>query len=364
MVRSVLVILVVVFGAIALRATLSMTGAGETTALIPRFDGQCIERAELGHTVDIAVGWQAETILRIGEHGVDRVDLAGTSNPGEFKTVTILSDRNESRDQKAIGHSAAIDAIARGEQRVAFTAERINGAVSVKRLRLSGVGQVDDVTDMASIENVAADTLLSIAAIDDQTAILALAESPARGLFDAMLGRMSVRNGKLLSVTADGQIAEIATNLQTPTDLIYRDETGQLYVAEVGFRGFSVWRRGAAGGFERLDRVRVNNAPGRIAMDADDVLWATMHPKTLSWLSGAQSGPTQVALFDFDAKVGDQIYLSVDGPISAGVAAYVNTRTQRMLIFGPHESGLDCRLPDVWRHSEAHPAQRPIVTDD
>ncbi len=360
MVRTSLVVGVVALAGLSLWAWLTYAGAGETTTLIERFDGDCIADPALSGVEDIAVDWQANQVLLAGPAGLRMMTLTmDEDGPARFDFVGLSVGGAEVFERTTLRH--AVDLVVDDNAgRTAFHAYVQDGDLQVNRWRLREAIEESFAEPFATIENISATDFIAIAAIDADTVYLTVARNPARGLWSAMRGRLSARNGELLEITTQG-VRSISTDLKTPAGLAYDSTNATLYVSEVGHRGFSIWQR-QDGGLERTARDRYGNAFARMTLDPERRLWVVGHPHTLTWLSNAHPSPTQVAFIDLDQNVGDQVFLSRGEPVSAANAALVRPEIGVMFLFGPN-AGAACSLPEEWRHSQAYPAQRPRDRD-
>ncbi|MGF1462244.1 MAG: hypothetical protein ACFB2Z_03605 [Maricaulaceae bacterium] len=177
------------------------------------------------------------------------------------------------------------------------------------------------------------------------------------------------RTGRV--VLFDGAAARaVAQGLVGPEGLATFAQGRRLAVTETVGRALRLYDRDpSTGALTQTARAFLGSGAGRITADADDRLWIASHPNLLTLgLRHANDpktpSPSQVLLVEPDAKRVDQIYLSAGEPLSAAGAAIVDLEAGRMLMGGLYDDGLlACDLPEVWRHSEAYPAQRPQFED-
>lgn len=365
MVRRLVVIGVVLVGLVSFRAFQVMSNAGEFSPVPPRavagqlanpalmFDGVCERDPALGGVRDIAINWDAEELYLV--------------KAGEVHSASLRPDEAGPTAISVAFEGVAVDAVD-----LATTpdfGDHLYGALVDETGQVSLVLPAAGETPARALSldiPASANAHVSIAAIDETSAYIAIADAPATTMPAMMLGRHRAHNGALYRVTTDGQATQMARRLRTPLSMDYDPQTQRVFVAEAGARAITIWTpsEDAAPTLVRQDIAPIFNTPGWIALDPENRLWLVTHPKAVSWMTGRTPSPTQVGFLDLDAERGDQVYLETGGVnLSAGLAAHVDPAAGAMVIVGPDAHGLRCALPETWKHSEAYPLRKPQSGD-
>lgn len=145
-----------------------------------------------------------------------------------------------------------------------------------------------------------------------------------------------------------------------------------LYASGATSRAIYIYDRDpATNSIKRRDVAFIGTGPDNLDVEDDGRLWIAAHPKLLSLIqhasNPAKGAPSQVIILEpaADGKGGkiDQIYLkdAKDGFSGASVAV----RDGDIMVLGSvFEPGIRvCNLPDIWKQSESHPAERLLDTD-
>jgi sugar lactone lactonase YvrE len=138
-----------------------------------------------------------------------------------------------------------------------------------------------------------------------------------------------------------GKVSVVAKDLAWVSGLAQSADGSRLYVAEALTQQLRVYR---AGDDElTLERViALGTSPGRLDVDADDVIWMSAHPRLLRYFAALDDGrvtaPTQVMRLDPrrpDAKP-VQVFADDGARISNGTAF---ARWRNMLLIADHGNG-------------------------
>ncbi len=357
------------------------TRAGEFTTLTPRFDGACLQLPGLVGAEDLVfdpvlgAAWTA---------GYDRrAARAGTGDAGGYiKTITFPGF-----DVAASGEAGA-DA-ARGQPQVSGDLSpagagdlRPHGidlhidAAGVRRLFVIDHAVTGDAllifrvsgSDLILEERLTDPLLVNandVVAIDARSAYVTLDKaSPTGSLGELVEGVLDRRNGKVLSVSAEG-VTLRARDLAYANGVQLIEDGRGLVVAETLGRSLAIFDRDPATNVLAFrERVFLGTGVDNITTAPDGRLFVAAHPKLLTFTGHARdprkAAPSQVLMVDLAAKEVDQLFLDEGRLASGSATALVDPAARRMLIGTVYEPFvLACELPPVWRHSEAYPAARP-----
>lgn len=379
-------------GLAAIASTLFIRTAsdfGAFTTLAPRFDGQCAALDGLAGSEDMVFDRERRVVY---VSSFDRrADQAGTPTRGAIYAVPFDAPQSLRRIDLTGGapadfrpHGLDLHIDADGTRRL-FVINHRPGGDTLDIFRIAA-DAVDPTAPRLIPEASLSDPLLrnanDVLALSPVSAYITLDSAYRAGhpgqVWEALAGR---RNGAVVHITPDGA-RRVAEDLAFANGLALNATSDTLYVAETLGRSIALFARDPADDSLRFtQREFIGAGVDNITPDPQTgLLWIAAHPKLLDFVghagdAGAPS-PSQIIIIEPNAGQGDQVFLS-DG-VSDGGAVYgsdglaadisgasvvvADVEARRMLIGSVFEDHiLACDLPQVWRHSQAYPASRPIA---
>ncbi len=365
----------VVVGVVVLIAAASLTywtawlRAGEATTLTPIFEGTC--EAWTGYvgaedmvrdsaTGRVYVSGEDRRALRRGDSVRGAIWSVGIDSPGERVDLT----GGAPTDFHPLGIDLHVGAD--GVNRL-FVVNRASIGHRVEVYRVKSDGSLD-------LERTFSGDLLEnandVAAAGPAAAYVSIDKASPTGSFGEVLeGVFDRPNGMIVRVDADGATV-VADNLKYANGLALSEDGATLYAAETLGKRLNFYDIGEDGGLSIRDRVRLGTGLDNITRDDAGRLFIAAHPKLLTFALGHaksanKDSPSQVVVVDPANEVVDQVFLSLGADISGSSVALVDVAARRMLVGSVYEPHiLACDLPEVWRHSESHPARRPVAAGD
>lgn len=341
--------------------------AGEFTTLRPLFDGECQRLEGFFGVEDMVLDPETRIVYGAGENR--RALRAGEPSRGAIYAIPLdeparaepldLSD-GAPDDFHPLGVDLHIDAD--GVRRL-FVVNRADAGHRVDIFRLEGT--------RFSLERSIADPELhnanDVLALGPDRAYVTIDKRAETGSFGEIIeGALRRRNGRVLLVSPD-EVTEVAAGLSYANGIALSEDGETLYVAETIARALRFYDRDVATDALSLRRTGIlGTGVDNITIDEEGRLFIAAHPKLITFARGhaAHEGriaPSQVIMVDPAAQEVDQVYLNLGEEISGSAVGLVDVEARRMLIgaiYEPHI--LSCALPEVWRHSEAYPASRPV----
>ncbi|MCG8443297.1 MAG: SMP-30/gluconolactonase/LRE family protein [Caulobacterales bacterium] len=363
--------IVIVVIALALPSALAVRAAnraGEFTTLAPRFDGTCRRLDGFVGPEDLALDAERGLLYAAGE---DRRALkAGAPTRGaiwalEMDALDAAEPVDLTGGTPADFHPLGIDLHidAEGVRRL-FVVNRASGGHRVELFRVTDAG---DLAHERSFDDPALINPNDVAAAGPDRAYVTLdKKAPTASVGEVVEGLLERPNGKVLLVSPQG-VRTVADGLIYANGLALIEEGAGLAVAETVRRAIALYDRDAGSGELTLrERVFLGTGADNITRDAAGRLFIAAHPKLLTFAMGHArtedaDAPSQVIVMDVAERRVDQLFLSSGVDISGASAAVVDVEARRMVMGSVYEPFLmACELPEVWRHSEAYPASRPV----
>lgn len=365
--RTIVIVIVLLAAAVSFFVVRTYDHAGEFTTLRPVFDGECLQLDGFVGVEDMVLDPQTRIVYGAGE---DRRALrAGEPSRGAIYAIALddpsgatpLDLSNGAPEEfHPLGVDLHIDAD--GERRLFV----VNRAEAGHRLEIFQL--VDDAWVLErSIVDPSLHNANDVVALGPDRAYVTIDKNAATGSFGEIIeGALRLRNGRIMLASVDG-VTEVASGLTYANGIALSQDGATLYVAETVGRALRIYDRDAdTNALSLRQRGFLGTGVDNITTDAQGRLFIAAHPKliTLSRGHAAHEGrpsPSQVIMVDPTAQEADQVYLNMGEEISGSSVAVVDVEARRMLIgaiYEPHV--LACELPEVWRHSEAYPASRPV----
>jgi arylesterase / paraoxonase len=169
-------------------------------------------------------------------------------------------------------------------------------------------------------------------------------------------------NGTTGSVLADG--------LSFANSVALSPDGRRLYATGTMDRTLHIYSRDLANNaLTRVDMAQVGTGLDNLSVEPDGRIWLAAHPKLFTFLHyikqpDQRSAPSQVLIVEPSAqgtggKV-DQVLLQQGTPAFSAASVAVRDGN-RMVLGSAFSPGLQvCTLPQVWKHSQAHPAM-PLI---
>lgn len=356
----------------------TMNNAGEFTTLVPRFDGTCeplegyVGAEDFAFDAETGIVYAATTdrraLWRDGEEARGAIWAIPLDAPETAERIDLTGGAPE------VFHAHGIDLHidASGVRRI-FAVNHVADEDHILIYRLGANGRL-------TLERTVADPLIhninDITATGPDSFYFTIDQEAATGSFEELLeGILQRPTGKVGHF--DGTTARVvATDLKYANGLVVSHDGATLYVAETIRRGLAIYDRDpATNDLVHREFAFLGTGVDNIIQDADGRLFIGAHPKLLTFALGhgkdpAKIAPSQVIVVDPENVDGlgrgaDQVFLSLGADISGSATGFVDVASGRMLI-GPvyDDHILSCDLPEVWRHSQSHPAARPVHESD
>lgn len=343
--------------------------AGEFTTLQPLFEGACTVVEGFVGAEDIVADRASGQAFVIGHDR--RAAKQGEATRGTVGLVSFPGGEAIATD--LLGAAPAAFAPAGGDLHVdsegvrrVFVANRAGPQHTIEIFRLEDERLV--------LERTLSDPLLrnpnDVVALDPDRAYVTLDRAAEKGSFGALLeSGFARRSGKLLLI-GPGGAAVVAQGFVHANGVALSADGSRVYVAETVGRALAAFERDpATNGLTALGKVFLGTGVDNLTRDEEGRIWAAAHPKLLTFAFGhardaSKTAPAQVIVLEPDATPprGDQAYLTRGEQLSAASVAVADVGARRMLLGAGYERHiLACDLPDVWRHSEARPARRPVA---
>lgn len=363
---------IAVLAVVAVLAGVSFMGfqtwrrAGEGTTLVARFDGECTRLDGYIGAEDLVLDPETRIVYAAGEDR--RALLAGQPARGAIWAIPLDAPETGDHVDLTVGAPEEFNAhgidlyVAPDGTRFILAVNHTQAGDRIELFRL-------DAGRLVHLKTFA-DPLIAhindVVALEPEIFYATHDKDAETGSFGEILeGALEKKTGSVVFYD-QGAAREVADGLQYANGINISADGGKLYVAETTGRSLTIYDRDpVTNDLTFADRVFVGTGVDNITVDAAGRLFIAAHPKLLTFALGhakdpAKHSPSQVVVIDPAAKTVDQVFLSLGADLSGSTTAVVDVDARRMLIgsvFEPHI--LSCALPEVWRHSESHPAARP-----
>lgn len=376
-VRWGVIILVVLAAVLSFLWFRAMSNAGEFTTLVPRFDGTCEPLEgyvgaedfafDAENRIVYAAAQDRRALWREGEEVRGAIYAINLDDPGRSPVRDLTGGVPEAFH--AHGIDLFIDEA--GVRRVfAVNHTHDHDEVLIYRVEPGGLFTLERTVVDPNIHHIN-----DLAATGPDSFYYSIDKETETGSTQELIeGVLQIASGKVGYF--DGESARVvATGLNYANGLAVSHDGGTLYVAETVGRRIDVFDRDPATNDVTLrERNFVGTGVDNIYQDPDGRLFIGAHPKLLTFAMGhavdpEKRAPSQVIVIDPENVDGadvdvDQVFLSLGDDIAGSATGFVDVASGKMLIgpvYDPHI--LYCQLPEVWRHSEAHPASRPLLDE-
>ena len=171
----------------------------------------------------------------------------------------------------------------------------------------------------------------------------------------------------------DGSVGKkLDSGLGFANSLALSNDGKTLYASATMSRSIFLYDRDpATGAIKRRDAALVGTGIDNLDVDPDGIVWMAAHPKMLSFIqhagNPAKASPSQILILEPSptGKGGkiDQVYLKDGSDGFSGASVAIRSGSTMVLGSVFEKSVRVCQLPNVWRQSESHPAQRLLDTE-
>lgn len=345
---------------------------GETTTLIPRFDGQCSKMEGL-------VGVEDMEFDRFGGRIVLSSDdrrQADASNRPRGALYLLPADGFENWTDRtditggapAQFHPHGLGLYQDGEGKVSlFVVNHPGGANS----KTPTTVEIFDLVDgrgvhRKTVSDPRITRMNDVAPISHDSFYVTNETNAARGSPSELFGVLTNSGGGSVWFYNGKDWREVETGLGFANSVAYEGQSNTLYVTATIHRALRIYdvnRTTGALTLKQHGAVFLGTGVDNITFDDTGNLVIASHPKLMTFAAHARNpatrSPSQVLYVEPANKRVDQIYLTLGEPMSgAAVAVKIGPKLLIGSVFEPFV--LACDLPSVWRHSEAYPA-RPLA---
>lgn len=351
--------------------------AGEMTRLTWRFDGTCTMVAGVPGAEDMALDrerrilWVSSDDRRPGQETV-----AGAIHAIAFDAATLTANPvtpvGRAMDATASPHGLSL--------LVAADGSRVLGVVNHPKGHRDHAGTTVDLYDVGDDNSltlrrsvtVPGVTRINDIAMTGPDSFYATSESDtAQGSLSELAGFLldTDRTGAIWHVVGDAA-TKVADGLAFANSLALSPDGRRLYATGTIDRTLHVFDRDpSTDALTKIDAAFLGTGLDNLDVEPDGRIWVAAQPKlfTFTFFASAPEtrvAPSQILIVEPAASgVGgkvDQVLLQ-DGTQAFSAASVAVRDGPRMVLGSAFSPGLQvCTLPDVWKHSEAHPAM-PLI---
>ncbi|MCU0882077.1 MAG: SMP-30/gluconolactonase/LRE family protein [Hyphomonadaceae bacterium] len=347
--------------------------AGEMTRLTWRFDGTCTLVPGIAGAEDMALDrerrvlWVSSDDRRPGKEGVP-----GAIHAIAFDAPTLAANPvtpvGRTMDESVSPHGLSL--------LVAADGSRVLGVVNHPKGHLDHAGTTVDIYDIGEDNSLTLRRSVKVPglsrindiAMSGPDSFYATSESDAaQGSLAELAGFIldNDRTGAIWHVAGD-QATKVAGGLAFANSVALSPDGKRLYATGTIDRTLHIYDRNpATDRLTKLDAAFLGTGLDNLDVEPDGRIWLAAHPRLMTFFGHAQTpearfAPSQILIVEpaADGAGGkiDQVLLQ-DGSAAFSGASVAVRDGSRMVLGSVFSPGLQaCTLPQVWKHSEAHPA--------